>query len=166
MHTRSHTTWQTSNFSNFALCIYITQQNTWAKSLSSLCVQPQNSRFPCDFSRKYPCTPPPPPMQLYWFNVSPPSMALYIFQSHPYFKNNFALWHPPPWKIIMTLHGVGLDGTVWRNCERGFIWIATPQDFIQTQKLVLPKVQSSTISTGSFMLKIPPQFCVVFLFMF
>ena len=56
----------------------------------------------------------------------------------------------------MTLHGVGLDGTVWRSCERGFIWIATPQDFIQTQKLVLPKVQSSTISTGSFMLKIPP----------
>ena len=56
----------------------------------------------------------------------------------------------------MTLHGVGLDGTVWTSCERGSIWIATPQDFIQTQKLVLPKVRSSTISTGSFMLKIPP----------
>ena len=56
----------------------------------------------------------------------------------------------------MTLHGVGLDGTDRSSCERDFIWIDTPpQDFIQTQKLVLPKVQSSTLSSGSFMVKIP-----------
>lgn len=88
IHTKSHTSWWTSNFRKLCTLHLYNSTNTWPKSFSSWCVQPQNTCFTCDlgqvisnmvmcYSRKYPCS----------MHNSPPPQCSFTSST----------CHPPPW---------------------------------------------------------------------